>query len=197
MSLIFRNLNRYSILKQNLLRNFDNSNQFKRYNLDKNGGLAIISNSIKRQLSNQAKKEPNDFENKLKEAEDNFQSQKAKLTRPGLKVVLHLKDFFDFIVYGIFGFAIYYAYQQYKKKNEYKKEIEAEEISVEKFKKSLYRVKDYVFPEFIVNILKQIKSFETRNDDVWVCSFPKSGTYKILAKKLKKKLNQTENFNFF
>ncbi|KAK6987316.1 estrogen sulfotransferase [Biomphalaria glabrata] len=43
-------------------------------------------------------------------------------------------------------------------------------------KPQLFRYRGYVFPDFVVNDIKNNLHFEVREDDVWVVSFPKSGT---------------------
>jgi hypothetical protein len=92
-----------------------------------------------------------------------------------VKKVLYLKDLFDYIVYGCFGLAIYYAYQNYQKSNQFKKEIEANIVKIENFKHKLYQIKGFILPEFIISKLKDFKNFQTKTDDIWVASFPKSG----------------------
>ena len=42
-------------------------------------------------------------------------------------------------------------------------------------KLQLYRYKDFVLPDFVVNNLDDIQSFEGRPEDIWVVSFPRSG----------------------
>ena len=39
----------------------------------------------------------------------------------------------------------------------------------------LYSYKGYVLPDFIINQFDDLINFETRSDDVWVVSFPRSG----------------------
>ncbi|XP_045196251.2 sulfotransferase 1E1-like [Mercenaria mercenaria] len=40
----------------------------------------------------------------------------------------------------------------------------------------MYKYKDVTLPEFVVNELENIEKFETTADDIWVVSFPRSGT---------------------
>lgn len=87
-----------------------------------------------------------------------------------------MKDVFDILVYGTFAVAIYYAYKNYSTIKEYRKAIDANLIEVEDFKHKFYSIKEFIIPEFIVNKLQDLKSFEVRKSDVWVASFPKSGT---------------------
>ncbi len=96
--------------------------------------------------------------------------------RVTVKGILTLKDFFDYIVYGTFAVALYYAYKNYDSLKTFKKEIDATSFEVEGFKHKFYKVSDYVMPEFVINKLRDLKAFEVKKEDVWVASFPKSGT---------------------
>ncbi|XP_059166322.1 sulfotransferase 1E1-like isoform X2 [Physella acuta] len=40
----------------------------------------------------------------------------------------------------------------------------------------LFRYRGYVYPDYVINDLRSIHQFDSREDDVWVVSFPKSGT---------------------
>jgi hypothetical protein len=90
--------------------------------------------------------------------------------------ILKIKDLVDYLVYGTFGVALYYAYQRYKKWNEIKQELKADLTEIKEFKTKFYKIKDFYFPEDLITSLKEIKEFKTRKEDVWVTSFPKSGT---------------------
>lgn len=90
--------------------------------------------------------------------------------------ILKIKDVIDLLVYGAFGFTLYYAYQRYKKWNEAKEELKARELEIKGYKTKFYQIDGYLFPEIMISTLKDIKEFATRPSDVWVCSFPKSGT---------------------
>ena len=92
-----------------------------------------------------------------------------------MRGVLKIKDMLDYLIYGTFGVAIYYAYQKYDELKTFRKEIDANLIEVKDFKHKFYSIMDYVIPEFIVNKLQDLKAFEVRKSDVWVASFPKSG----------------------
>ena len=93
-----------------------------------------------------------------------------------LQKILKMKDLIDFLVYGAFGVALYYAYQRYKRWNEIKEELKAQQIDIKGFKQKFYQINGYFFPEIMVSVLNDIKEFQTRPSDVWVASFPKSGT---------------------
>lgn len=46
----------------------------------------------------------------------------------------------------------------------------------------MIRYKDVILPKFTSNILKDVESFEVREDDVWVVSYPRSGKTVIVFK---------------
>ena len=94
---------------------------------------------------------------------------------------MQVKDLFDYLIYGAFGVAIYWAYQNYQKSNELKKEKQATVVEISEFKNKLYQVNGFIMPEFLVNKLDQFKEFQVRPDDIWVTSFPKSGKNKSTA----------------
>ena len=48
--------------------------------------------------------------------------------------ILKIKDLVDYLVYGTFGVALYYAYQRYKKWNEIKQELKADLTEIKEFK---------------------------------------------------------------
>lgn len=87
-----------------------------------------------------------------------------------------LKDFIGFLMYGAFGFTLWYVHQSYKKRKEIKEELKAEKIEIKGYKNIFYQINGYFFPNMMTKALNEIKEFETRLTDVWVCSFPKSGT---------------------
>ena len=94
---------------------------------------------------------------------------------------MQVKDLFDYLIYGTFGVAIYWAYQNYQKSNELKKEKQATLVEISEFKNKFYQVYNFIMPEFLVNQLDQFKEFQVRPDDIWVTSFPKSGKNKSAA----------------
>ncbi|CAL1537993.1 unnamed protein product [Lymnaea stagnalis] len=53
-----------------------------------------------------------------------------------------------------------------------------EDIKVPQYgrKPQLFRYRGFVYPDFVVNDVKSIHQFDVREDDIWVVSFPKSGT---------------------
>lgn len=51
------------------------------------------------------------------------------------------------------------------------------EMNIPGMKKlGMYKYKDVTLPEFVVNKLENIENFETSSEDIWVVSFPRSGT---------------------
>lgn len=64
----------------------------------------------------------------------------------------------------------------------------------------MYRYRGFVLPDFAVNDIENVHSFEVREDDVWVVSFPKSGeSFYILMISLKEHLQSQDEvyFTFF
>ncbi|KAL4233403.1 sulfotransferase [Mactra antiquata] len=84
-----------------------------------------------------------------------------------------------YAIYGSFAlgaclwFAIFLKW--FKKKRLLLRGIQS--MYVPEFKKlELYKYKDFVLPEFVINTLDDIEKFDTCADDIWVVSFPRSGT---------------------
>lgn len=59
--------------------------------------------------------------------------------------------------------------------------------------KHFFRYKGVVLPQFTENIVHKFENFEVRPDDVWVVSFPRSGTIKIQCGFL---LTLTQSFHY-
>lgn len=102
-------------------------------------------------------------------------SSTSKESSSGRQALL-LAVYGSFAVGGCLLFAIFLRW--FKKKRLLLKGIHC--MDVPEFKRlSLYKYKDVVLPEFVINNLEDIEKFETCTDDIWVVSFPRSGMYDI------------------
>jgi hypothetical protein len=81
------------------------------------------------------------------------------------------------------GTGLYIGYKKYKdaKQNEIDLDVKWLEGDIGFFKKMFTCNPNdpRYLPEFLVKMLRPIKSFKMRKSDVWVVSFPKSGKLKI------------------
>ena len=55
-------------------------------------------------------------------------------------------------------------------------ETDADLAEIKEFGPKIYKIKDFYFVEPAEDSVKNVKLLQTRQDDVWVASFPKSGT---------------------
>jgi hypothetical protein len=136
----------------------------------------------KEQQQQNSNKNDNDFKgfiDKDEQAKNDLEKkaimEKIQAQRSVLSRFLRLKDMSDFvflILFSVFGYFLYKKWQETKKIEE-----EYEFLEISEFKHKFIKVEDFHFPEYLAKHLKNLKQFEVRNDDIWVISFPKSGTF--------------------
>lgn len=123
---------------------------------------------VVRQASQDAKQQPQEkikfwdlYEKTYGKSRNNFKEMK-------------FKDLSNFSL-ALVAFGGFYLFM---KNEEKKKTIEKkfEWLVLPYFKHKLFTCEGFVLPEFLARDLDKFKTFETRKDDVWVVSFPKSGT---------------------
>ena len=59
-----------------------------------------------------------------------------------------------------------------------RKAVGMKEIKIREYgrRAKLFSYRGFIFPDFIVNDIRNVHDFAIREDDIWVCSFPKAGT---------------------
>ena len=92
-----------------------------------------------------------------------------------IKRLMRVKDYVDFLFLCFLGGGVYYGYNQYKKNKVHEEEQEIEWVELPDVKDKHVKVKGYYLPSFTAKLLKEVKNFQVRSDDVWIASFPKSG----------------------
>jgi hypothetical protein len=133
-------------------------------------------NSIIRTISIQSKK----FDDKTSNSNNDTESIKKLLKKPNKKTnLLIAKNLLDGALFLFMSFAGYMIYKRYKAIKNEEKQFDIQYVDDQKFTKGKLiktNIADYYLPEFFKKHLSQFKSIEIRNDDVWIVSFPKSGT---------------------
>ena len=85
----------------------------------------------------------------------------------------------DTALFLFISFAGYMIYKRLKGIKNEEKQFDIKYVDDQMFTKGKLiktNIADYFLPEFFKKHLSQFKSIELRNDDVWIVSFPKSGT---------------------
>ncbi|CAG5133812.1 unnamed protein product [Candidula unifasciata] len=90
--------------------------------------------------------------------------------RQKLLLLTYLSGFIGTCLLGAVGFRQYSAFVR--------RAQGIEDLRVREYgrRPRLFRYRGYVLPEFAINDLKAIHTFDIRDDDIWVVSFPKAGT---------------------
>jgi hypothetical protein len=94
--------------------------------------------------------------------------------------LIDLKGYMDFLIYLCLGGGAYYVYKRNKKElNDINIEYKPLEDKYQQFfKLKLVTINNdqYTIPFDFLKKLKKFKELELREDDVWVCTYPKTGT---------------------
>lgn len=92
--------------------------------------------------------------------------------------LLTAKKLSDTIMFFVLAFGIYTFYTKYKDTNSLNEDLGVVYVNDLGFKHKMFKTNKgpYLFPEFLLKKLNEYKTFETRKDDVYIVSFPKSGT---------------------
>ena len=93
-----------------------------------------------------------------------------------IRRLLKIKDRVDMFYLIFIGFGIFYGYRKYKEKIQLENDLQVEWVSMPKFKIKHAKLNGYYLPEPMVKSLKKIKDYTPDKNDVWIISFPKSGT---------------------
>jgi hypothetical protein len=111
-----------------------------------------------------------------KNDEKNNSSKSTPKKRP--VDLLLTKKILDTIFFFILAYGCYHAYKSYKEKKTLTKAFNIEYLTDTKFKNKLFKTNlgPYILPDYLEKLFTTLKSFELRNDDIWIVSFPKSGT---------------------
>ena len=92
--------------------------------------------------------------------------------------LLFTKKLLDSALFLFLAFAGYISYKRYKAIKNDESKFEIQYVDDEFFKKKLIKTNlgPYILPEFLKKHISSFKSIELKNDDIWIVSFPKSGT---------------------
>ena len=112
---------------------------------------------------------------------DNKSNYKNAHNRPEtpIRKLLRAKDIVDFFFMAFLGTGLYMGYTKYNSAKQIEKDLDIHWVEGEiGFFKKMFtcRSSDRYLPEFLAKCLPSIKSFKMRKSDVWIVSFPKSGT---------------------
>lgn len=107
--------------------------------------------------------------------ENNQQSPPKQQISP-IRKLLYVKDYVDFLIILFLGTGIYIGYKNFKSRNEHEKKLNIEWVDVPFIKHKIFQCKNFYLPEFLCKNLENFKKFQVRKDDIWIVSFPKSGT---------------------
>ena len=113
--------------------------------------------------------------NDVKNVENKQQKQPVQQLSP-IRKLIYVKDYVDllFIIFLITG--IYIGYKNSKSRSEHDKKFNIEWINVPFIKHKIFTCNNFYLPEFLSKSLEKFKEFKVRKDDIWIVSFPKSGT---------------------
>ena len=109
-------------------------------------------------------------------AKPGAQQQQQQGRESPIRKLLRVKDYVDMVMFGLMAFGFYFAYKRVKAKAENEKELAVEWHQDAKMKHKMFKCAGFYLPEYTIKHLRDIKSFETRADDIFIVSFPKSGT---------------------
>ncbi|CAF0738590.1 unnamed protein product [Brachionus calyciflorus] len=93
-----------------------------------------------------------------------------------IRKLLYVKDYLDFLIILFLGTGIYIGYNKSKLKNEHEKKYNIEWVNIPFTKHKIFTCNNFYLPEFCAKHLENFKNFQIRNSDIWIVSFPKSGT---------------------
>lgn len=102
-----------------------------------------------------------------------------KVNRRKVVNLLFAKKVSEAVMFLFLAFAGYMSYKRYKASKDEQNGLKIENLVDPKFKNGKLiktNVGDYVLPEYLKKNLPKFKLVDVRNDDVWIVSFPKSGT---------------------
>lgn len=128
------------------------------YNFNQIFSRSDVSTSQRRYYSHGKKVNEKGFD-------PNEQSRRQKLM-----LFTYLSCFIGVCLLSVIGF------EQYGKLS--RRAVGMEDIKIREYgvRARLFRYRGYVFPDFIVNDIRNVHEFAVREDDVWIASFPKAGT---------------------
>nr|QNH68008.1 sulfotransferase-like protein 1 [Brachionus koreanus] len=93
-----------------------------------------------------------------------------------IRKLLYTKDYLDFLILAFLATGIYIGYKNSKLQKDHEKKFNIEWIDVPFTKHKIFTCNNFYLPEFLAKSLEKFKQFQVRQDDVWIVSFPKSGT---------------------
>lgn len=114
--------------------------------------------------------------NRLFSNEINVPPQKPKIEESPIRKLLRVKDLVDMFILIFLATGIYIGYKKVKEKNANDKKFNLEWLNIPFLKHKIFTCNSFFLPEFLAKSLSDFKEFKPRKDDIWIVSFPKSGT---------------------
>ncbi|RNA01338.1 estrogen sulfotransferase-like [Brachionus plicatilis] len=93
-----------------------------------------------------------------------------------IRKLLFVKDYLDLLIIIFLATGIYIGYKNSKLRKDHEKKFNIEWLDIPFTKHKIFTCNNFFLPEFVAKSLEKFKQFEVRPDDVWIVSFPKSGT---------------------
>ena len=135
------------------------------------------SSKIKQEITNQPKsaknEEPLEYKNFKSFYEQYYQRKRGKKSKEFR--YLRLQDLANLIYAIAFGTSAYLIYYSLEKKKELEKRFEW--LILPLFRRKLFICNGFALPENLAKDLGNFKQFPVRKEDVWIVSFPRSGTF--------------------